>query len=97
MTLDQILNFAKVEVSTGYAAGATSIALITGDGAKLPDPAVTNYNLVWWNATSYGDPADDPLVEIVRVTGKSTDTLTVVRAQEGTADTAKNTEIVHIV
>lgn len=90
MTLDQVLNFAKVTVSTLYAAGATSIVLITNDGLKLPDPTVTNYNLVWYDSY-FGDPAEDPLVEIVRVTAKTDDTLTVTRAQEGTADTNKNT------
>jgi hypothetical protein len=53
-----------------------------------------NYNLVWWDSTTYSDPADDPNVEIVRVTALATDTLTVVRAQEGTAATTKNTAVV---
>jgi hypothetical protein len=47
---------------------------------------------VWWNATDYADPADDPTVEIVRVTaggGSAGDTLTVTRAQEGTTATQK--------
>ncbi len=91
MTLDQVLNFAKVTVSTGYDASATSIILTGGDGAKLPDPATGNYNLVWWDATSYGDPSDDPKKEIVRVTGKSTDTLTVTRNQESSGASTKNT------
>ena len=94
MALDQVLNFCKVTVSTGYGFGDTSIVLIGGDGAKLPDPAVSNYNLVWYDAFSYGDPADDPNHEIVRVTGKSTDTITVVRATTGEGTnpaTTKNT------
>lgn len=40
--------------------------------------------------TNYPDPSDDPYVEIVRVTGISTDTLTVTRAQEGTSASNKN-------
>jgi len=91
MTLDPVLNFAKVTVSTGYDATATSIVLATGDGAKLPDPATDGaFNLVWWNDTDYKDPADDPNKEIVRCTARSTDTLTITRAQEGTTATAKN-------
>lgn len=89
---DAIKNFAKVEVSTGYAAGAVTVVLQAGEGAKLPDPVGDGeFNLVWWDSTNYADPADDPLVEIVRCTARSTDTLTVTRAQEGTADTNKNT------
>lgn len=85
--MDNITNFGKAQVSTGYDSTATSIVLAGGNGVKLPDPP---FNLVWWNATDYGDPSDDPNVEIVRCTGKSTDTLAVVRAQEDTIASAKN-------
>ncbi len=88
MALDNAKNFAKVTVSIGYSAAATLIVLQTGDGTKLPTVA---FNLVWWNSTDYADPSDDPNVEIVRCTLISTDTLTVTRAQEGTAASAKNT------
>ena len=44
----------------------------------------------WWNITDYGDPSDDPNKEIVRVTVRSTDTLTITRAQEGTSASTKN-------
>src|SRR3989304_10074799 len=90
--LDPVLNFAKVEASTGYDGDDTSIELVAGNGAKLPAPAVDGaFNLVWWNSSDYADPADDPSVEIVRVTARSTDTLTITRAQEGTSATPKNT------
>src|SRR3954462_1350916 len=92
MSLDPVVNFGKVEVSTGYDASATSIVLVSGDGAKLPSPSTDGaFNLVWWNATDYGDPADDPNKEIVRCTARSSDTLTITRAQESTSATAKNT------
>jgi len=92
MALDATLNFGKATVSIGYAAGATSIVLTAGHGAKFPDPAVSGeFNLVWWNFTDYLDPSDDTSVEIVRCTARSTDTLTVTRAQEGTADVNHNT------
>ena len=91
MVLDPVKNFAKVEVSTGYDDLATSIVLVVGDGAKLPDPASEGeFNLVWFNFTDYKDPADDPDKEIVRCTARSTDTLTVTRGQEGTTATVKN-------
>lgn len=90
--LDPVKNFAKVTVSTGYDNLATSIVLSSGHGAKLPDPATDgSFNLVWWNSTDFSDPADDSNNEIVRCTARSTDTLTITRAQEGTSATNKNT------
>jgi len=92
MALDAVKNFGKVTVSTGYGTSDTSIVLTSGNGAKLPAPATDgSFNLVWWNSTDYGDPADDPNVEIVRCTARSTDTLTVTRAQEGTTAANHNT------
>ena len=91
MALDGVKNFAIVTVSTTYDASATSIVLTTGHGAKLPDPATAQFNLVWWDSSNYADPSSDPNVEIVRCTAKSTDTLTVTRAQEGTSASTKNT------
>jgi len=89
--LDPTRNFAKCEVLTGYSAGAITVVLVSGDGAKLPQPSTDgSFSLVWWNATDYSDPADDPNKEIVRCTARSTNTLTVTRAQEGTSATAKN-------
>ena len=88
--VDQVANFKKVTVSTGYNNTATSIVLATGQGAELPDPSGDNYNVVWWDSTNYNDPADDPNVEIVRVTAKSSDTLTVTRNQESSGASNKN-------
>jgi hypothetical protein len=85
--LDQIANFAKATVSVGYGLAATSIVLASGQGARFPAASAGAYNLVYWNATDFPDPSDDPAVEIVRVThggGSDGDTLTIVRAQEGT-------------
>ena len=89
--VDQVANFKKVTVNTTYDDSATSIVLSSGHGAELPDPSGDNYNLIWWDSTNYGDPADDPNVEIVRVTAKSTDTLTVTRNQESSGASTKNT------
>jgi len=88
MSLDSVANFAQVQASTGYNAAATSIVLQSGQGAKLP---ATPFNLIWWNSTDYPNPANDPNVEIVRVTNISTDTLTITRAQESTSASTKNT------
>lgn len=81
-------NFGLVTVSTGYGAGDTSVVLTTGDGSRLPNSFP--YPMTWWNATDYAAPADDPNREIVSVTNRSTDTLTIARAQEGTSASSKN-------
>lgn len=92
MSLDPVKNFAKVTLSTGYGISDVSVILSSGNGSKLPNPGTDgNFNAVWWNSTDFGDPSDDPNREIVRVTSKSTDTLTIIRAQEGTAASTKNT------
>lgn len=87
-TADKAKNFAKVTVSVGYSAAAASIVLTAGGGALLP---ATPFDVVWWDATTYGDPTDDPNKEIVSVTNVAVDTLTVVRGKQGTAATAKQT------
>lgn len=84
-----VTNFPKVQVSLGYDAAATSIVLTTGHGSRLP--STFPYPLSWWDATTYSDPTDDPNKEIVIVTTRVGDTLTVTRAGEGTSATTKNT------
>jgi hypothetical protein len=88
MALDNTANFVQVQASTGYTSAATSITLQSGQGSKLP---AAPFNLIWWNSTDYPNPANDPNVEIVRVTAIVADTLTITRAQESTAATNKNT------
>lgn len=89
MSLVPVTNFGKVTVSTTYDAAATSIVLTAGHGSRLP--STFTYPLVWWNFTDYPDPADDPNREIVTVTNRSTDTLTVTRGAESTGASTKNT------
>lgn len=84
-----VTNFGKVTVSTGYTSSATSIVLTTGHGSRLPN--TFPYPLIWWNSTDYTDPADDPNREIVTVTARTSDTLTVTRAAESTTASNKNT------
>jgi hypothetical protein len=90
--LDPAKNFAVANVLTGYAAGITTIVLQSGLGALFPSPSTDGaFNLVYWNATDYPNPSDDPDKEIVRCTARSTDTLTITRAQESTSDVAHDT------
>lgn len=89
---DPAANFAIANLDAGIASGVTSIVLVAGKGALFPSPAADGaFNVVIYNSTDYGSPWQDPSAEIVRVTAKSTDTLTVTRAQEGTADVNHNT------
>jgi hypothetical protein len=54
----------------------TSLTLASGKGALFPNPSSPDYFMVTLD--------DGTNVEIVKCTARSTDTLTVVRAQEGT-------------
>lgn len=65
-------------LAAAVAVGDTTIALAAGDGAKFPAlTSADTFYLTICNAT-------DTLREIVLVTARSGDTLTVVRAQQGT-------------
>lgn len=87
--MDFFKNFARGTVSTTYDASATSVVMTTGHAARFPS---VPFNAVWWDYTTYGDdPTDDPNREIVRVTGISSDTFTMLRGQEGTSASTKNT------
>src|ERR1017187_3705208 len=89
MALDAAVNFAKAALASGITSGATSLTLVAGGGAKCP---AVPFNATIFNSTDYSDPSDDPAVEIVRVTGISTDTLSpITRGQEGTTGVAHNT------
>lgn len=85
MQLDSVANLVKLTVSGAYGASDTSITVASA--AALPS---TPFNLVWWNASDYPDPSNDPNAEIVRVTGVSGNTLTVTRGQENTAASTKD-------
>lgn len=93
--LDCFVNFGIVTVS---AAGSTdtTLTLANGDGASLPATATCAngsagaFQMVWYDATLYRSGTDDPNREIVRVTTRSGDTLTVTRAQESTTAKAHN-------
>jgi hypothetical protein len=86
MALDPVVNFFRSNIATlPLNSGTTTLVVASGDGNKLPDPAVDGaFNLVVYNAA---DPFATP--EIVRCTARSSDTLTILRAQEGSSDTTK--------
>ncbi len=84
MTFDPHKNFAYSTVATAPspASSGTSLVVQAGDGALLPQPSTDGaFNLTVWPA---GAAPLTSNAEIVRCTARSTDTLTITRAQEGT-------------
>lgn len=88
MALDNAKNFAKSTLASGITSGATSLSVAAGTGSRFP---TVPFNATIWEKSTYGDPSDDPNVEIVRVTSISSDTFTITRAQESTSAVAHNT------
>jgi lysophospholipase L1-like esterase len=80
--MDAHANFPYSHVATAPspAVSGLSLVLTAGDGAILPTPVPFN-GVIWPN----GAVPTIANAEIVRVTAVSTDTLTIVRAQEGTS------------
>ncbi len=73
-------NFARSALAAPIASGATTLTLTTGTGAEFPNPGSGQYFV-----GVFTDIATGQIHEIVHVTARSTDTLTIVRAQEGTS------------
>lgn len=90
VNLDATANLIRLTVSGTYSSSSTVVSISPGMVSLLPAPP---FNLVWWNGTTYSSPVLDPDAEIVRCTivNSGANTITVTRAQEGTAATAKNT------
>ena len=82
MTMDPHVNFAVSLVATAPspANSGTSLVVTAGEGTRFPDPAsVGPYNIVIHPPAELPTPVN---AEVCRVTAKSTDTLTITRAQE---------------
>lgn len=77
-------NNASTVLASGITNSATSLTVQTGNGSKFPNPTGSDYFMCTLQGIS-GTP-----VEIVKVTARSTDTFTIVRAQEGTTASAFN-------
>jgi hypothetical protein len=70
-------NFAHSQLAAGINSSATTIVLETGHGARFPNPSGGDFFYVTLENASL-------VREIVKVTARSTDTLTVVRGQDNT-------------
>jgi hypothetical protein len=77
-------NNAATTLSASITNSATSLTVTTGAGSLFPNPTAPDYFLLTLQGVS-GTP-----IEIVKVTARSTDTMTIVRAQEGTTASAFN-------
>ena len=81
-------NNAATTLASGISSSATSLTVATGNGALFPNPTVTGdvrtnqYFLATLQNTA------GTVKEIVKVTARSGDTFTIVRAQEGTTASA---------
>jgi len=73
----KVANNAFGTLAAGINSSATSITLTTGQGARFPSLGAGDYFYATLIDTSNN-------LEIVKVTARSTDVLTVVRAQEST-------------
>ena len=80
----KVANNAFGTLAAGINSSATSITLTTGQGARFPSLAAGDYFYATLIDTSNN-------LEIVKVTARSTDVLTVVRAQESTTARAYST------
>lgn len=77
---DRHKNFAGSAIATAPspAISGTSLVVTAAQGTRFP---AVPFNATIWPTSTQPDPSN---AEIVRVTGIATDTLTLVRAQEGT-------------
>lgn len=90
MTFDAHRDFAFSTVATAPspAGSGLSLTVASGEGSRFPDPATEGpYNVVVWATgqspiwASGGNTGGN--FEVLRVTARSTDTLTIARAQDG--------------
>jgi hypothetical protein len=78
-------NNASTTVAGAISSSATSVNLASGSGALFPSPSAGQAFV-----GSFFDAATGLITEIVLATARSTDTLTIVRAQENTTAQAWN-------
>ena len=85
MTQFLFTNNASTTLASSLTSIATTLTVVSGSGAKFPNPGSGQQF-----ALTLIEASNPNLFEIVYCTARSTDTLTIVRAQEGTTATAFN-------
>ena len=78
----QFTNNAASTLAASILVGATSLTVAAGTGALFPTLTGSQYFMCTLQNTA------GTIIEIVKVTARSTDTFTIVRAQEGTSASA---------
>lgn len=81
MALDNAQNFADDTLASGVTAGDTTITV--NDASAFP---ATPFRITVWDNANYDAPGKDPDAEIMKVTGVSSNDLTVERGKENTSD-----------
>ena len=84
MATQLFANNASSSLASGITNVATSLTLATGQGALFPNPTGGD----WFLLTLTQATGVESSWEIVKVTARTTDTLTIVRAQESTSAAA---------
>lgn len=79
----KVTNNAQSQLASGITAAAVSLTLKAGDGALFPTLGAGD----WFPLTLFNSAGN---VEVVQVTARASDTLTIVRAQDGTTARAWN-------
>jgi len=79
-------NHARTTINQIGGLNASALSVVVTDASVLPDSG--DFLITIWNKVTYPDPCDDVNAEIVRVTGVSGNTLTIVRGQEDTIGVA---------
>jgi len=82
--LNLFTNNAATTLASGILSGATSLTVATGTGALFP--TITGSEYFYCTLTNTGGT-----IEIVRITARTGDTMTIVRGQDGTTAAAWNT------
>lgn len=82
MAIFKYTNNAESSVDTTLGSGVLS--LVVTDGSEFPSEFP--YRLTIWDETTYPSPDDDANMEIVEVSNRVTNTLTITRAKESTSD-----------
>ena len=81
-------NNASTTLASNIASGDTTLIVSAGAGALFPSPTGGDYFLITMVGVTSGVETS---WEIIKVTARSTDTLTIVRAQESTTAAAWTT------
>jgi hypothetical protein len=89
-------NFAYSTLNGGVLIGDTSIVVTTGANFPSPGAGDTFMCVIWGQA--YANPSFDSSREVVLCTGRSSNTITITRAQESTSAKAWNSgdKIAHV-